>query len=87
VIDKQTSEPLLTLDQAYVAAWFFIRQFYERDGMKPRSLFFLLEWMQLVGKRDSSDPAHWHDWLIAVETAVQRDGDDFRFPPVSPPLS
>ena len=85
VLDPDSEEPLLTLDEAYVAAWYFVLQFYERDGVKPESMFFLLDWMQLVGKRESSDPALWHDWLASVQKALDRESGDFHFPPIPAP--
>ena len=61
-----TNEPQLTLDQAYLAAYDFIHQFYERDGLKPESMFHLITWMELERPRESSDPAMWPDWINSV---------------------
>ena len=79
-------EPLLTLDQGYLAAYYFIRQFYERDGRKPESMFFLLSWMELEGPRMSSDPAQWHDWVRSVSEAAERGTEGFT-DPLPAPLS
>jgi hypothetical protein len=70
VTEPRNEDPLLTLDQAYRAAYYFIRQYYERDALKPESMFFLLVWMQLDAPRSSSDPAQWHDWLRSVEKSL-----------------
>jgi len=64
------AEPLLTLDQAYLAAYCFIRQFYERDATTPASMFHLLAWMDLEGDRQTHDPAQWHDWLQSVDRVL-----------------
>ena len=78
---------LLTVDQAYLAAYQFIRQFYERDGRKPDSMFLLLLWMQLDAPRMSMDPAQWHDWIASIEKALEL-GDSSAFSePLSAPLS
>jgi hypothetical protein len=68
--DASTDEPRLTLDQGYLAAYEFIRQFYERDARKPESMFNLLSWMRLEGPRLSADPAQWHDWTTSVSQAL-----------------
>jgi hypothetical protein len=81
-----TDEPLLNLDQGYLAAYCFIRQFYERDGLKPESMFFLLDWMRLEGPRMSGDPAQWSDWVKSVSEAMERGSEVFA-DPVSPPRS
>jgi hypothetical protein len=85
VTETDAAEPTLTLDQGYLAAYYFIRQFYERDGRKPESMFFLLAWMQLAGPRMSSDPAQWFDWTASVAEAMERGTAGFA-EPLSPPL-
>jgi hypothetical protein len=86
VTDSQEEELRLTADQGYLAAYYFIRQFYERDGRKPESMFLLLSWMELEGRRMSSDPAQWEDWMHSIDVALERGGDGFSDPP-PPPLS
>jgi hypothetical protein len=85
--DAADGENFLSLDDAYVAAWFFIRQFYERDGRKPESMFLLLNWMRLDAERATADPAQWSDWMASVGQALSRDKSDLRLPEVSPPAS
>jgi hypothetical protein len=87
VTEPETNEPLLTLDQGYLAAYHFIRQFYERDARKPESMFFLLSWMTLEGPRMSTDPAQWHDWLASVRKAIERGADEAFAEPLPAPLS
>jgi hypothetical protein len=77
--------PLIDLDEGYRAAYCFIRQFYERDGLKPESMFHLLSWIRLDGPRKSSDPAQWNDWVHSVSIAMERGTEVFA-DPVSPPL-
>jgi hypothetical protein len=87
VPDIYPDEQLLTVDQAYLAAYQFIRQFYERDGRKPESMFLLLSWMELEHPRMSSDPAQWDDWLKSVEAALAQQPDEQFSEPLSPPLT
>jgi hypothetical protein len=86
VSDSSASEPSLSLDDGYLAAYSFIRQFYERDGRKPESMFFLLLWMQLEAPRMSQDPAQWSDWVRSVSEARERGTEVFS-DPISDPLS
>lgn len=71
------SEPLLTLDEAYRAAYHFVLQYYEREPIVPFML--MLADMRLEGERQTSDPAHWYDWLASVEKA--RAGEALPDPP------
>ena len=87
VPDIYPDEQLLTVDQAYLAAYQFLRQFYERDGRKPESMFLLLSWMELEHPRMSSDPAQWDDWVKSVEAALARQPDEQFTEPLSPPLT
>jgi hypothetical protein len=86
VTDPRDGEPRLTADQGYVAAYYFIRQFYERDGRKPESMFLLLSWMELEGPRMSSDPAQWEDWMRSVDESLDRGAERFS-DPLPAPLS
>lgn len=86
VTDSQHEEVRLTADQGYLATYYFLRQFYERDGRKPESMFLLLHWMELAAPRSSSDPAQWDDWMKSIDTALERGSDGFS-EPLSPPLS
>ena len=70
-----------------MAAYYFIRQFYERDGRKPESMFFLLSWMELDGPRMSSDPAQWDDWLAAVAKSIESGATETFANPLPAPLS
>jgi len=87
VPEATETEPTLTLDQGYAAAYYFIRQFYERDSRKPESMFFLLSWMELEGPRMSGDPAQWHDWLRSVEKALEHESGEFSVEGLPQPLS
>ena len=87
VPDADPNEPLLTVDQAYLAAYQFIRQFYERDGGKPESMFLPMSWMELERPRQSYDPAQWSDWMKSVDRALKLNPEEQFAEPVSPPLS
>ena len=80
-------EPLLTYEQAYIATYHFIHQFYERDTAKPTSMFFLLSWMALDGPEQSSDPAQWFDWLKSARKAIDMDRSDAFEEHLSQPLT
>jgi hypothetical protein len=85
--DIDPDNQVLTVDQAYLAAYEFIRQFYERDSRKPVSMFHLLSWMQMEQPRESSDPAQWYDWLTSVGTAISQGSDEQFSIPLSQPSS
>jgi hypothetical protein len=87
VPDIDPDDQVLTVDQAYLAACEFIRQFYERDSRKPQSMFHLLSWMQLEQPRESSDPAQWQDWLACVGAAISMGSDEQFSIPLSQPLT
>jgi hypothetical protein len=80
-------DQVLTVDQAYLAAYEFIRQFYERDSRKPESMFHLLSWMRLEQPRMSSDPAQWDDWLASVGSAISGGSEERFSAPLSAPLT
>lgn len=61
-------EPVLTLEEAYRAAYYFVLQYYGRERITPFML--MLSSMKLEGKQQTSDPAHWNDWLASVQKAL-----------------
>jgi hypothetical protein len=65
-------EKKLSVKQAYVAAFLFLRDFYIRDG-KPDNLSILISGMQLVRTEKSWDPAMWSDWEKSVAKALEDD--------------
>jgi hypothetical protein len=87
VPDPEPNEQLLTVDQAYLAAYQFIRQFYERDGRKPKTMFLLMSWMEMEHPRQSDDPAQWSDWMKSVDRALKLTPEEQFAEPISPPLS
>jgi hypothetical protein len=72
--DDNDGEPLLTLEEAYRAAYFayraayFVVQYYGRERITPFML--ILNSMRLEGKQETSDPAHWNNWLASVQNAL-----------------
>jgi hypothetical protein len=68
VLMTNDEEPLLTLEEAYRAAYYFVMQYYGRERITPFML--MLSSMKLEGKQQTSDPAHWNDWLASVEKAL-----------------
>ncbi len=52
-------DELLTIDEAYLAAYFFVRQYYVRG--RSTAVMLMLSGMTLWGPRDTADPAHWSD--------------------------
>jgi hypothetical protein len=70
-VDSET-QPLLTIDEAYRAAYHFILQYYRREPIEP--LVLLLASMREWGgagsdPRSTADPATWSDWVQSVERA------------------
>jgi len=76
-------EPLLTLDEAYRAAFHFINQYYEREPIVPFMLMLhsMTPCSQDGDPRQTSDPATWHDWMASVRAARQSD----ELPTIRPP--
>lgn len=62
----------LTERQAYVAAYLFFSAYFDRGG-EPEELITLLTGMTFLkkGTVETQDPAFWHDWKKAVETALE----------------
>lgn len=62
----------LTLDEAYRAAFHFIRQYYEREPMVPFMLMLHSMTPSAPGSdpRSTSDPATWDDWMASVTAAL-----------------
>ena len=65
-------EPMLTLDEAYRAAFHFIKQYYEREPITPFVLMLhsMTPWAENGNLRQTSDPATWHDWMSSVNAAL-----------------
>jgi hypothetical protein len=64
-------EPMLTLDQAYRAAYQFIHEYYLREPIEPFMLM-LVSMGPLTDSsspRETSDPATWNDWMKSVRAA------------------
>jgi len=68
VVVADDEDPFLTLEEAYRAAYYFVLQYYGRERIAP--LMLMLSDMKLEGKQQTSDPAHWGDWLASVEKAL-----------------
>jgi hypothetical protein len=75
--DEQTAamtdpeEQMLTLDEAYRAAFHFINQYYQREPIVPfmLSLSSMTPWAETGNPRQTDDPATWNDWLLSVAAA------------------
>jgi hypothetical protein len=81
----ENEEPLLTIDEAYRAAFHLINQYYGRERITPFMLMLnsMGPWDSEQPKlRETSDPATWNDWMRAVSAAL--DSPDL--PSVDPPL-
>jgi hypothetical protein len=64
----ESDEPLLTVDEAYRAAYRFVAQYYARERITP---FMLMLHSMALDPADGepNDPATWHGWLAAVNAA------------------
>lgn len=56
----------LTLDEAYRAAFYLVRDYIALEGDPDTGLLLLLQYME-------TDPARWEDWTAAIRT-VMHDG-------------
>ncbi|HEY3548014.1 MAG TPA: hypothetical protein VGK17_18230 [Propionicimonas sp.] len=77
-------EPLLTVDEAFRAAFHFINQYYKREPIVPFVLLLhsMTPWTPGGDPRQTSDPATWHDWMGSVRAArASEQLPDFRSPP------
>jgi hypothetical protein len=66
-------ERLLTVEEAYRAAYHFINQYYARERITPFMLMLsnMGPWSaERPELRVTSDPATWSDWLTSVEKAL-----------------
>jgi hypothetical protein len=57
----------LTLDEAYRAAFYLVRDYFRRGARDDGELVLLLQYMW-------TDPARWDDWQAAVREALSDDG-------------
>jgi hypothetical protein len=59
----------LSVEQAFRAKRYFLKQFDERDHSE--NIAMLLRWTELDPTNGgvTYDPAQWHDWLAAIERA------------------
>jgi hypothetical protein len=65
----------VTVQQAFDAMRLFLKRFNEREPLERRiTIEQLLRWMdqEAWASGGTYDPAQWHDWLAAVESAVGR---------------
>ena len=67
--------PTMSLKDAYLAMYYFVREYWERGGRRDGSVTLLLNALGPApnGEREEAirtdDPAFWHDWLAAVKRA------------------
>lgn len=60
---------MLTTEQAYRAAYYFIEQYHQRSGDPETAQ--MLRWMSITSDGVTFDPAYWPDWLDAVDRAAE----------------
>lgn len=82
---RSAEDRLLTVDEAYRAAFHFVLQYYKREPIVPFLLLLhsMTPWLQGDDPRSTSDPATWGDWLASVEAACSSDV----LPPLEAPES
>jgi hypothetical protein len=78
-MDRPVEREEMSVREAYLAAYYFVRAYYERGGRRDGSVTLLLTALgpspdpnDPDGFR-TDDPASWDDWLAAVEKA-RREG-------------
>jgi hypothetical protein len=60
---------MITVDQAYEAAYRFVAQYYERERIEP----FMLMLVAMEPRKDlyrTNDPASWSDWQQCVRSTL-----------------
>jgi hypothetical protein len=67
-VNEKPDEPLLTVDEAYRAAYHFVSQYYARERITP--LFLMLHSMALAEDGDPHDSATPDDWVSSVKAAL-----------------
>lgn len=60
-------EPMLTLAQAYEAAYRFVWQYYEREPDSESLALMVVAMEPADDYARTSDPASWHDWKRCVD--------------------
>ena len=65
-------EPVLTLDEAYRAAFHLIHQYYRREPIEPfvLMLYSMMSRNNAGEPRETNDPATWDDWISSVQAAL-----------------
>lgn len=59
--------------QAYRAMLRFVRYHYDLTGSED--VMLMLDAMELVGDRATSDPGTWSDWIRCVEDILEEDSE------------
>ena len=78
--DRDSSDPMLSVAQAYESAYRFVAQYYERQRIVP----FLLMLVAMRPEDDlyvTNDPASWEDWQRCVRQTLAGEA----MPELSPP--
>ena len=72
---SSSSLPPVTVEDAYLAMYYFVRSYWERGGKRDGSVTLLLsdigpfKDLRNPGLLMTTDPAFWDDWLAAIERA------------------
>lgn len=61
----------LTAREAYNAMRAFLDAYWERGGKTSDDIAILLGAMECSADGAPMDPAHWNDWLVAIDAAKQ----------------
>ena len=76
------AQPIMTIEQAYEAAYRFVWQYYQRE-VSSESLALMLVSMEPTGDHArTNDPASWSDWEQCVTETLSGEPVP-RFPSVS----
>ncbi|CAN5581223.1 hypothetical protein BH11ACT8_BH11ACT8_23230 [soil metagenome] len=60
-------EPLLTVSQAYEAAYRFVSQYFDRERSSEALQPMLVSMEPVDDHARTNDPASWQDWLGCVD--------------------
>lgn len=60
-------EPLLTVSEAYEAAYRFVSQYFDRERSSEALQLMMVSMEPVNDHARTSDPASWQDWLACVD--------------------
>jgi hypothetical protein len=76
------AQPIMTIEQAYEAAYRFVWQYYQREVSSESLALMLVSMEPTTDHARTNDPASWSDWEQCVAETLRGEPVP-RFPPGS----